>query len=135
MRYFDHKGDVVRVSRVPEISVWSLIVLGTVIFGMWGCPKWDVYQQALGGQASLARAESSRKIAVHEALAIKESAQYKADAEVIRAGGVAEAQAIINKTLTPRYIQWLMAESMSEQACDVRYIPTESNLPILEARR
>ena len=123
-------------SDISNAAITGLVVLVLVLVGggMWGCPQYGVYKQALGGKASLARAEEDRRIAVLEALALKDSATHKAEAEVIRAGGVAKAQEIINKTLTPRYIQWLMAESMSEQDCDIRYIPTEANLPILEAR-
>jgi predicted Holliday junction resolvase-like endonuclease len=101
---------------------------------MFGCPQWNVYSSRLSGEAQLAKAESNRKITVEEAEAKKLAATHLAEAEVIRAGGVAQAQEIINGTLTDRYIRWLQAESISEQECDVRYVPTEAQLPILEAR-
>ncbi len=101
---------------------------------MFGCPQWNVYSSRLSGEAQLAKAESNRKIAVAEAEAKELSAGHLAKAEVTRAEGVAKAQAIINGTLTDRYIRWLQAESISEQECDIRYVPTEAQLPILEAR-
>ncbi len=119
------------------IVVVASVFLGCFLIG-GGCytyPQYNVWQQGLAGQAELKRAQQNRQIKIEEAAAIKESAKDLAEAEVIRAGGVAKAQEIINQTLTSRYIQWLMAESMSEQTCDVRYIPTEANLPILEAKR
>ena len=122
---------------VSPLVVVAFVFLACFLIG-GGCysyPKYNVWQQGLAGQAELKRAVQNRQIKIEEAAAIKESAKDLAEAEVIRAGGVAKAQEIINQTLTARYIQWLMAESMSEQACDVRYIPTEANLPILEARQ
>jgi hypothetical protein len=129
-------------SRPNQFNGYSALRISATVFlfcfviggGCYSYPKYNVWQQGLAGQAELKRAEQNRQIKIQEAAAIKESAQPLADAEVIRATGVAKAQAIINETLTVRYIQWLMAESMSEQACEVRYIPTEANLPILEAR-
>jgi hypothetical protein len=121
---------------VSVISIVAFVFLFCFIIG-GGCysyPQYNVWQQGLAGQAELKRAEQNRQIKIQEARAIKESAKDLAEAEVIRAGGVAKAQEIINQTLTARYIQWLMAESMGEQTCDVRYIPTEANLPILEAK-
>ncbi len=115
---------------------WAAGMLGCVILlvaGMYGCPQWNVYNQTKMGQAELARAESNRKIAIRVAAAKDESAELLASADVKRAVGVAQAQTIINDTLTDRYIRWLQAESISEQECDIRYVPTEAQLPILEA--
>ncbi len=114
-----------------HVIIASMLVVTTIVFG---CPQWNVYNSRLSGEAQLKKAESNRKIAIQEAQAKELSAGYLANAEVIRAEGVAKAQAIINGTLTDRYIRWLQAESISEQECDIRYVPTEAQLPILEAR-
>lgn len=119
------------------IKCWVFSILAVLLLiagGMAGCPQYTVYQQTLSGKARLAEAESSRKITVEEAEAKNAAAVFLAKAEVTRAHGVAEAQKIINNTLTDRYIRWLQAESISEQECDVRYVPTEAQLPLLEAR-
>jgi len=62
----------------------------------------------------------------------------KAEKRVIEARGIARAQAIINTTLTQRYIQLEYVKSIRESALkgnQTIYIPTEANLPILEAAR
>jgi len=115
----------------------SFTVIGIVALGMWGCPQYDVYQQGLSGQASLARAEQDRQIAIREASAKKDSAALLAEAEVIRAGGVAKANKIIAEGLggPQGYLRYLWIQALSENDSDVIYIPTEAGLPILEAKR
>lgn len=120
-----------------------LSTLGTVFlfiliaFGMWGCPQWNVYSERLGGEAILAKAEYSRQIAVHEAQAKKDSASLLADAEVLRAAGVAKANAIIGESLknNEAYLRYLFINELSQTKNQVIYVPTETQLPILEATR
>ena len=69
----------------------------------------------------------------------KQSAQSFADAEVIRAQGVAKANAIIGQSLKDneaylRYL-WISKLSDAEGKGQVIYVPTEAGLPILEANR
>jgi regulator of protease activity HflC (stomatin/prohibitin superfamily) len=92
--------------------------------------------KGLKGQARLAEAEQSRKIAIEEAKAIKEAAQHKADAEIIRAKGVAEANRIIADGLggSEGYLRYLWIDRMTDRSGDTVYIPTEAGLPLLEAR-
>lgn len=123
----------------------TILVVVLCLFGvgscMWGYPKYRVYSQELSGKAVLAEAESSRQVAVREAMAIKESAKHKAEAEVIRAKGVAEANKIISDGLggPEGYLRYLAIEAMKQQAergkSTVVYIPTEGNIPITEATR
>ena len=110
-------------------------LLGTIVLGMWGCPQYNVWQQGLAGQAELERAGHNRQIAIEEAIAIKDSAGHKAEAEVIRAGGLAKAIAIIGSELetNPSYLRYLWIEGLQQDSSDVIYIPTEAGLPILEA--
>lgn len=123
--------------------VWTLMIL-IVIFcfcgALYGCPQWNVYSERLSGEAKLAEAESSRKITIEEANAKKESSKALADAEVIRARGVAEANKIIGDSLKSNegYLRYLYIQSLSESETKgnkVIYIPTEAGLPILEAGR
>ena len=114
----------------------SVVVL-TVIFLMAGIPHYSVWQQGLAGEAELKRAEHNRKITIQEAEAKKESARMLADAEVERAKGVAEANKIIGNSLREneeylRYL-WITEVSHNETGKTVVYIPTEGNIPILEA--
>ena len=53
-----------------------------------------------------------------------------------RAKGAAEAIRIENGSITPTYIQYLWVRQQSDLSDKtVIYIPTESNLPLLEASR
>lgn len=121
---------------VGFFTVLIIIVLG---LGLYGCPKYNVYQKRLSGAAQLAEAESNRKIAVEEAEAKKASASALAEAEVIRAKGVAKANKIIGDSLKQNeaYLRYLYIQSLSEadnNGNKVIYIPTEAGLPILEAK-
>ena len=39
-----------------------------------------------------------------------------------------------SKSLTPEYIKWKWVEGLHDGSSEVIYVPTETNLPILEAR-
>jgi regulator of protease activity HflC (stomatin/prohibitin superfamily) len=104
---------------------------------MWGCPKYDVYSKKMEGEAILAHAQSSREVAVAEAKAKMESAALLAKAEIERARGVAEANKIIGESLknNEEYLRYLFVNNLENTKNQVIYIPTEANLPILEANR
>jgi regulator of protease activity HflC (stomatin/prohibitin superfamily) len=92
------------------------------------------------GEAELAKANYSKKVQIQDALAKKESAQSFADAEVIRARGVAQANAIIGDSLkgNDAYLRYLWINKLSDSETkggQVIYVPTEAGLPILEANR
>lgn len=105
--------------------------------GLWGCPQYNVWEQGLVGQAELRRAEQNRKIAIQEAEARRESATLDAQAEVERAKGVAAANAIIADGLggAEGYLRYLWIQSLSDGHTETIYVPTEANLPLLEATR
>jgi regulator of protease activity HflC (stomatin/prohibitin superfamily) len=123
------------------ITTFGLLVLGGLTFlFMWGCPRYNVYRQTLNGEALLREAESSRLISVEEAKAKLESSKSLAQAEVERAKGVAEANKIIGEGLRghEEYLRYLWIMSLEHTAQGdgtVIYVPTETNLPILEAGR
>lgn len=102
---------------------------------MWGCPQYSVYQQKLEGESELAKANFSKQVAVQEAKAKEESATYLANSEIARAKGVAAANKIIGDSLKDNesYLRWLWIEGLKEKGNEVIYVPTEANLPILEA--
>lgn len=116
-----------------------LLVFG----GIGGCmtyyPEYAVYQQSMAGKAEYAKAEADRQIRVLEAKAALESAEMTSQAEIQRARGVAEANRIIADGLggPEGYLRWRYIEMLentgSKGGRDVIYIPTEANLPILEA--
>ncbi len=116
---------------LAAMGVILILVVGVI---MWGVPRYKVYSRELNGKAQLKEAEWNRQIAIQEATAEKESAKLKAEAEVIRAKGIAEANEIIAGSLTENYIRYKFVEGLNDGNTEVIYVPTEANLPILEAR-
>lgn len=117
-------------------GVCIVIVLG-VGGCMYGMPMYNVYEQRLHGEAELAKANFSKQVAVQEAHAKMESAKMLADAEVMRAEGVAKANKIIGDSLTNNeaYLRYLFVNNLEHTQNQVIYVPTEANLPILERRK
>ena len=116
------------------ILVVGLVATFTVAIG---CPKYLIWQQEQEGAAELAKAEQNRQIAIQEAKAKEESAKSLANAEVIRAEGVAKANVIIGDSLqnNEAYIHYLWIEALKESKDQVIYIPTEAGVPITESSR
>lgn len=113
-----------------------LIALSAITFN--GCtfwPPYTVWEQKQAGEAELAKADSTRRIAVLEAQAVLDSSKLKAAAEVERAKGVAQANKIIGDSLkgNESYLHYLWINNMSNTNKETVYIPTEANMPILEA--
>ena len=85
----------------------------------------------------LAKAEQYRQIAILEAKVKKESAEALAEAEIIRAKGIAQANEIIGGSLNNNeaYLRWLLIDSLKKVDGQIIYVPTEAGLPITEAKR
>lgn len=122
-------------------TIATVVVLGAIAGGLYGCPQYGVYQQRLSGEAELANAEYSKKVAVQSAQAKFDSADLLAKADVRRAQGVAAANKIIADGLggPEGYLRWKYIEMLEETANSpgktIIYVPTEAGLPILEAGR
>ena len=127
---------------------WVLQIIGQVFFIVllviilvWGgsaCYRsYSVWSFKKMGEAKLAEATYSRQIAVKEADATAAAAVELAKAEVIRARGVAKANKIIGQSLNNNksYLRYLWIQSLDSKYNKVIYVPTEANLPILEASR
>lgn len=123
--------------NVKYIAILAVIAVLVVAGLMFGLPLYNVWQQEMTGRAEFSRAEQNRKIKVEEARAEKESASFRAEAEIIRAEGVAEANRIIGGSLKDNkdYLTYLWIQALYDESNSVIYVPTEANLPILEATR
>lgn len=127
------------------INRWIMIIISLIFLSIGGCmaggPQYRVYRQTMEGRAELARAESSRRIAVAEALAKKDSAIHEAAAERIRAQGVADANKIVQSGLggPEGYLRYLAIDAMKAQSSGQNattiYVATEAGIPITEASR
>lgn len=115
-------------------SFFAWLIFGLIALGMWGCPRYRVWQQGLEGQAELERAKQNRLIQIEEAQANLEAQRLNSDAEFIRAQGMAKAIEVENGKLTPQYIQYLWVRNLEKNTGEKIYIPTEANLPILEVK-
>lgn len=118
-------------------GVVALIALVVIIIGICiAIPYYNVWQQEMAGRAEFAKAEQNRKIKIEEARANLEAEKLNAQAEIERAKGAAEAIRIENGSISPTYIQYLWVRQQSDlNNKTVIYIPTEGNLPLLEAAR
>ena len=116
------------------VVVWAIMIV--VFGGLYGCPRYNVWQQEMSGKAEFAKAEQNRRIKIEEAKANLEAEKLNAQAEVERVKGAAEAIKIENGSITPAYIQYLWVRQQNNlNDKTVIYIPTETNLPVLEASR
>ncbi len=122
------------MNDIPYFRVfcWVFFILMLLVCaGMAGCPQYSVYSQRLEGEAVLAKAHAARQVLVTQAQAEK-------DAAVLRA----EAIAIVGKATKdfPEYRQQefigAFAEAMHNGKINqIIYVPTEGNIPIMEATR
>jgi len=124
---------------VRDLLIAAVLLIAA---GMYGCPQYNVWHARMSGRAEFTRAEQNRRIAVQEAEAKRDAAKALADAEIARAHGVAEANRIIGEGLKghEEYLRYLWIMSLEHTASSVNgssviYVPTEANLPILEASR
>jgi predicted aminopeptidase len=122
------------MNNTSGVVLIAIFLLGMVVLGMWGCPRYNVYSQQKEGEAQLAHAQSSREVAVAEAKAKMESATLLAQADTIRAHGIARSNQIIGNSLTKNYLSWFWISQL-DQAGNIIYVPTEANMPVLEATR
>ena len=117
---------------IALLAIGGVVVLGLLFVGG---PMYNVWSQSLAGKAELQKAEYTRQVAVLEAQAKKDSASQLADAEIIRAQGVAKANQIIGDSLKDNreYLQYLYItglEDGSKNGNVTIYVPTEGGMPV-----
>lgn len=118
------------------IMLVILFGFGLLCLPVWAYQTFRVYSAGQAGKAELAQAEYNRQIIVRQAQAKKDAATLEAEAEVLRADGVAKANAIVAGGLggPEGYLRYLYIHMLSENTDkQIIYIPTEAGLPILEA--
>ena len=119
-----------------KVIVAAGVLVALIVAICIAIPYYNVWQQEMAGRAEFAKAEQNRKIRIEEARANLEAEKLNAQAEIERAKGAAEAIRIENGSLSSTYIQYLWVRQQGDlNNKTVIYIPTETNLPILEASR
>ena len=119
--------------NIAVITVAIIVVIGSIF---WGFPIYERYQRLQNAQNELQAQNYLKQVAIATAEAKNESAKFEAEAEVTRAKGVAQANQIIGDSLkgNESYLKYLWINNMGNNTGkDVIYVPTEANLPILEA--
>ena len=121
-------------SRQPNISPFAILIalicfIILMILILFGWPHYKVWKQGMDGQAALAEAEQSKMIQVQVAKAELESAKLRAQA-IQLVGQAAQDY--------PEYRKQEFIGAFGEALRDGRiqqiiYVPTEANIPIVEA--
>ena len=128
-----YEGLINFLGWIVALAIAALLFSGLMA---GACNAWPWVEGKMGA-AQLERAKHNRKIAVEEAKAKEEAAKFESLAEIERARGVAEANRIIGDSLKDNdgYLQYLWINGLHDGNSETIYIPTEVNLPILEAGR
>ncbi len=134
---YNNSSNVNITPKLIRRAVWAVLgVLAFIVAMAFVRPWYNVWSQEMEGKAEFAKAEQNRKIKIEEAKANLEAEKLNAQAEIERAKGAAEAIRIENGSITPTYIQYLWVRQQSDLSDKtVIYVPTETNLPILESTR
>lgn len=116
-------------NNIVFIGILSALAMAVLVIAMAVLPFYKVWSQEMRGKAALAEATQSKMIQIEQARAEKESALLRS-----------EAIAIMGKTAKeyPEYREQefigAFGEALREgQINQIIYVPTESNIPVLEA--
>jgi hypothetical protein len=120
--------------------VFGLLMIAAIAgFSLWFFPVWHVWKSRKSGEADLAEATYEQKIQVAQADGRLLAAQKNKEAAIIEAEAVAAQINTIGEGLQRHdlYLRWQWIRMMEESGAyrETIYVPTEANLPILEAGR
>lgn len=119
----------------PFFLVGAFVVI-LILWALFGLPVWRVWAQQKQGEADLQQAHKEQQIQVSKAQGRLDAANINKQAAIIEAEAVAAQIERIGQTLTEHdlYLRWQWIKMMEERpASSVIYVPTEANLPIMEA--
>ena len=115
-------------------SVVAVVVV--IAWSLFGYPIWKVWASQKQGEADLQQAHKEQQIQVSKAQGRVDAAELNKQAAIIEAEAVSAQIESIGKQLTEHdlYLKWQWIKMMEERPeSSVIYVPTEANLPILEA--
>lgn len=133
--------DSITLVDVLHYAAW---IIGTIIAAslVWGIaigPRWSVWAAHQEGLADLAKANNEQQIQIAKAKARLDAAQLNKQAAIVEAEAVAAQIKEIGSELSSHdlYLKWQWIKMMDDSTSDINtiYVPTEANLPILEATR
>ncbi|MDQ8951957.1 hypothetical protein RFH42_03180 [Acinetobacter rudis] len=114
-------------NAVVGISIAGAIIALIVLLFVW--PQYRVWQQGMSGQARLAEAQQSKQIAIETAKAELESAQLRAQAIKVIGETAKQYPEYRNQEFIGAFGDALRDGKIQQ----IVYVPTEANIPILEA--
>lgn len=126
----------ISLAMIIHYVVWLGIPIA--LWFTFGYPIWRVWAQHQQGRADLAQAHQEQQVQVARAQGRVDAAELNKRAAIVEAEAVAEQIKRIGEQLTSHdlYLRWQWIKMMEEnENADVIYVPTEANLPILEANR
>lgn len=112
----------------------TVVILGicaAVVILMFGIPWYSVWCASMSGKAALMHAEQEKQIAVETAKAEVEAAKLRAEAIAL----VGKASQDFPEYRQQEFIGAFAEAIKSGQVEQIIYVPTEANIPIVEARR
>ena len=111
------------------VTLIGVFVVCLIAVFMFGWPHYKVWKQGMNGQAALAEAEQSKMIQVETAKAELESAKYRAEAIET----IGKAAKSYPEYRTQEFIGAFGEALRDGKINQVVYVPTEANIPVLEA--
>lgn len=122
---------------MKTIKLGIALIAINVLTGCSACRSYQREQRMFDaeykGKGELLEAESNKKVIIETAKANLESAKMNAEADIIRARGVAESNRIIGSSLenNKAYLEWLWIDNIEKNPNAVYYIPTENKMPLM----
>lgn len=116
---------------------WIIVgLVGIFVWFVFVYPYWNVFASKLSGEAKLQEAMNEQRVQLAAAKARKEAATINKEAAIIEAEAVSAQIEKIGQKLTAHdlYLKWQWIQMMEKRPENSTiYVPTEANLPILEA--
>lgn len=123
-------------SVVAHYGLWTIgIIAFLIVLNLIFGPRYAVWAAHMSGKADLAKAMNDQQIQVAEAKSRLAAAEANKQAAIVEASAVAEQIKIIGDNVKehPLYLTWQWIKMMEDREGTTIYVPTEANLPILEA--
>lgn len=114
-----------------KIAIFLIGILLIISGLMFGIPKYFVWQRGLAGEANLKRAEQEKQIMIETAKAELEAAKHRAEAIAIMGKKAKEFPEYRHQEFIGAFADALQNGSIQK----IIYVPTEANIPIVEAGR
>jgi regulator of protease activity HflC (stomatin/prohibitin superfamily) len=121
----EEKGVSILTVALGGLAIIVLFILAL----MFGVPVYSVWQQEYVGRATLAKAEQTRQVIVAQANSEREAAKARAEAIAIMGEAAKKYPEYRHQEFIGAFAEALKEGKISQ----IIYVPTEANIPILEA--